>query len=207
MAESDTPSGSPAVVADAQALARAARRLGAEIDRDHPDGVVLVGILRGALFTLADVARRVTVPVVVDFLAISSYAPGTGRVRLVKDLDADVTGRDVVLVEDVVDTGLTLAYVRHVVEARGARRVRVCTMLDRRVSRIVPEPIDYVGVEIGDVYAVGHGLDHAGRYRNLPFVASGERSIVEQDPDAWVPFLYGADAPVGARWVSDAGPG
>ncbi len=195
------------MVADAVALAAAARRLAAEIDRDHPDGVVLVGILRGALFTLADIARRVSVPVEIDFLAISSYAPGTGRVRLVKDLDADVGGRDVVLVEDVVDTGLTVAYVRQVVAGRGARNVRVCTMLDRRVSRIVPEAIDYVGLEIDDIYAVGHGLDHDGRYRNLPFVAAGDRATVERDPDAWVSQLYGAGNSGRARWVSGPGPG
>jgi hypoxanthine phosphoribosyltransferase len=135
---------------------------------------------------------------VIDFLAISRYAPDSGRVRLLKDLDVDVTDRDVVLVEDLVDTGLTLAYlVQHVTE-RGARRVEICTLLDRSARRIVPLPLRYVGEEVpGDAYLLGYGLHHRERYRNLRVVVRGDRSELAAHPDAYLD-LYGARAGDGA---------
>lgn len=179
------------ILVDREEIEAAVQRLARAIEVDHRDGVVLVGVLRGAVFLLADLARHLHVPVLVDVLAVTPYAPGTGRVRLLKDLDIDVSERDVVLVEDIVDTGLTLSYVQSVLEARGPRRVRICTLLDRDVSRIVPLHLDYVGFRIPDVFVVGYGLDHQGRYRNAPLVASAHPTLLDRDPDACLDRLYG----------------
>jgi hypoxanthine phosphoribosyltransferase len=178
----------PRVILDEATLASHTRRLAREIAIEHPDGVILVGVLKGALVFLADLARQLQgVDVSIDFLAISRYAPDSGRVRLLKDLDVDVSGRDVVLVEDLVDTGLTLAYlVQHVTE-RGARRVQICTLLDRAERRIVPLPLRYVGEEVpGDAYLLGYGLHHQERYRNLAVVVQGDRSLLAARPDAYL---------------------
>ena len=116
------------------------RRLGREIADDHPDGVVLVGVLKGALIFLADLAAPIPdVDVVIDFISISRFAPDSGRVKILHDLDGDIGGRDVVLVEDIVDTGLTLAYLVGQLSARGPRRLSTCAMLDRPLRRIVPQ--------------------------------------------------------------------
>jgi hypoxanthine phosphoribosyltransferase len=193
----------PAPLLDRAALAGHVRRLGVEIAADHPEGVVLVGVLKGAVIFLADLARAISgIPVEVDFIAISRYAPDSGRVRILKDLEADITGRDVVLVEDLVDTGLTVAYLRTQLESRGPRRVEVCTLLDRTSRRIVPLPVRYRGVEIPDVYVLGYGLHHGERYRNVPQVYEADRRAVAADPAGYVPFLYGR-APgrtAEARW-------
>ena len=185
----------PRVILDEATLASHTRRLAREIATEHPDGVVLVGVLKGAVVFLADLARQLQgVDVSIDFLAISRYAPNSGRVRLLKDLDIDVSGRDVVLVEDLVDTGLTLAYlVQHVTE-RGARRVEICTLLDRAERRIVPLPLRYVGEEVpGDAYLLGYGLHHQERYRNLAVVVRGDRALLAARPDAYLD-LYRARA-------------
>ena len=153
---------------------------------DHPDGVVLVGVLKGALIFVADLARAIQgIDVAVDFLAISRYAPDSGRVRILKDLDLDLTGRDVVLVEDLVDTGLTLAYLlKH---SRGRTRVEICTLLDRAQRRIVPLPLRYVGLEIaGDAFVLGYGLHVGERYRNLPASSPPTAADIQRDPDAYL---------------------
>jgi len=186
----------PSTILDRSAIAAHVSRLGIEIARDHPDGVVLVGVLKGALIFLADLARAVPdVAVSLDFIAISRYAPDSGRVRITQDLEHDITGLDVVLVEDLVDTGLTLAYLLRLLEERGARRVRICALLDRPARRIVPLDVHYRGVEIPDVYVLGYGLHHADLYRNLPEVYEADRSVVARDPAAYVAELYGR-APV-----------
>ena len=146
--------------------------LGAEISADYPHGAVLVAVLKGSTMFLADLVRSITVPVELDFLAVSSYAPGTGRVRLVKDLDRDITGADVVLVEDIVDTGLTLTYLHAELARRAPRSLTVCSLLDKRCRRIVPTVVQYAGFEIGDEFVLGYGLDYAERYRNLPFIGT-----------------------------------
>lgn len=177
------------------AIADHVARLGAEIAADHPDGVVLVGVLKGALLFLADLARQVRdVPVALEFIALSRYAPDSGRVRITHDLANDVTGADLVVVEDIVDTGLTLGYLVRQLEGRGARRVRVCTLLDRPVRRIVPLEVHYRGVEIPDVYALGYGLHHLDLYRNLPEVWEASRADVEADPARFVDQLYGRES-------------
>ena len=183
---------SPTTILDRRAIGEHVSRLGNEIARDHPDGVVLVGVLKGALIFLADLARAVPdIPVTLDFIAISRYAPDSGRVRITQDLEHDITGRDVVLVEDLVDTGLTLAYLLRLLEERGARRVRICALLDRPARRIVPLDVHYRGVEIPDVYVLGYGLHHDDLYRNLPEVYEADRSVVGRDPGAYVAELYG----------------
>jgi hypoxanthine phosphoribosyltransferase len=153
-----------------------------------------VGVLKGALVFLADLARAIQhVDVTIDFLAISRYAPDSGRVRIVQDVQLDVTGRDVVLVEDLLDTGLTCAYLVQHLEALGARRVEVCTLLDRPVRRIVPVTARYVGHTIDDVFVLGGGLHHHDRYRNLPIVIEADRSALDDDPDAYLSWYGGKE--------------
>jgi hypoxanthine phosphoribosyltransferase len=167
------------------------QRLGDELTQAYPQGMILVAVLKGSIFFLSDLVRRVLVPCEVDFLGISSYTAGTGRVRITKDLDHDVCGRDVVLVEDVVDTGLTCTYVLGELRRRTPSSLEVCTLFDRRATRIVPVPLRFVGFEVAEDLLLGQGLDVAGRYRNLPFVAAGDRRALEEDPDAHVADLYG----------------
>jgi hypoxanthine phosphoribosyltransferase len=155
-------------------LRAAVRRLGGELDEAYPEGVLLVGVLKGSVCFLADLVRTLTIDVSVDFLAISAYAEGTGRVRLVKDLDNDIWGRDVVLVEDIVDTGLTATYVLGELRRRGPRSVEVCTLLDKSVRRLVPVPLRFVGFAIGDEFVVGYGMDFAERYRNLDSIMAAD---------------------------------
>jgi hypoxanthine phosphoribosyltransferase len=183
------------VLLDQAALAERVDALAARIAADHPDGVILVGVLKGALVFLADLARAIRgIDVELDFLAISRYAPDSGRVRILQDLDLDVAGRDVILVEDLVDTGLTLAYLLGHVRGRGPRRLDVCTLLDRAERRIVPLDIRYVGIEVpGDAFLLGYGLHYEERYRNLSVVVAADRSPLTQDPDAYL-GLYRATA-------------
>ena len=182
------------ILLDADSLARHVRRLAAEIEADHPDGVVLIGVLKGALLFLADLARAITrVPVELDFMAISRFAPDSGRVRILHDLDSDISGRDVVVVEDLVDTGLTLAYLVGQLEGRGPRRLSACALLDRSGRRIVPTEVRYRGVELGDEFVLGYGLHTRDLYRNLPFVAVGDRGVVAASPGAYVDELYASD--------------
>jgi hypoxanthine phosphoribosyltransferase len=183
----------PAVLLDEVAIAARVERLAQAIMADHPDGVVLVGVLKGALIFTADLVRAISdVDVTVDFIAISRYAPDSGRVRILHDVSLDVDGRDVVLVEDLVDTGLTLGYLLGHLRARSPRRLEVCTLLDRPARRIVPLPVRYVGEEIPDVYVLGYGLHRADLYRNLPRVVVADRRVVAAEPEAYVAALYGS---------------
>ena len=182
------------ILLDADTVARHVRRLAAEIESDHPDGVVLIGVLKGALLFVADLARAITqVPVELDFIAISRFAPDSGRVRILHDLESDISGRDVVLVEDLVDTGLTLAYLVGQLRAREPRRLSACALLDRSPRRIVPTELRYRGVELGDEFVLGYGLHTRDLYRNLPFVAVGDRAVVAASPEAYVEELYASD--------------
>jgi hypoxanthine phosphoribosyltransferase len=186
-----TGQGGARILYDSEELGSAARRLGAELSEVYPGGMLLVAVLTGSVFFLADLVRHITVPCRVDFLGISAYTAGTGRVRITKDLDEDVCDRDVVLVEDVVDTGLTCTYVLGELRRRGPVSLEVCALFDRRASRIVPVPVRFRGFEVADDLLLGYGLDVAGRYRNLPFVAAGDRHSLDSDPDAHVVELYG----------------
>jgi hypoxanthine phosphoribosyltransferase len=174
------------------------QRIGREIAADHPDGVVLVGVLKGALLFLADLARAIPeIPVAVDFISISRFAPDSGRVRITQDLEMDVAGRDVVIVEDLVDTGLTLSYLSTQLRAREPRRLDVCALLDRESRRIVPETVRYRGIRLEHAFVLGYGLHYRDLYRNLPFVAVGDRDEVRRQPDVYVRDLYGASAGLG----------
>lgn len=152
-------------------IAEICSSIGARITEDYRGkDLVLVALLRGGLVFLADVCRHVELDLTLDFMAISSYGSGEA-VRIVKDLDDDIRGKHVLVVEDLVDTGLTLHYILGVLSGRAPASVAVCTLLDRRARRIADVPIAYRGLEIPDVFVVGYGLDLGGRYRNLPYVA------------------------------------
>jgi hypoxanthine phosphoribosyltransferase len=150
------------------------RALGEEIRRDHPDGVHLVCVLKGAFVFLSDLARAIGGAVTLDFIAVSSYGSGTqssGQVQLLKDLETPIEGRDVVIVEDIVDTGLTLTYLQDILRARAPRRLRTACLLSKPSRRKVDVPVEYIGFTIDDKFVVGYGLDYAERYRNLPEIA------------------------------------
>jgi hypoxanthine phosphoribosyltransferase len=150
------------------------RELGAMISRDYAGRPpVLVGVLRGVLFFMADLLRAIDIPVTVDFMAISRYGPTAqmgGVVRLVKDLEEPIEGRHVLFVEDIVDTGLTLSYLLRNLRGRGPASLEVCVLFDRPHHRLIDIDIAYTGFEIGDEFIVGYGLDYGQRYRNLPYV-------------------------------------
>jgi hypoxanthine phosphoribosyltransferase len=170
-----TPPGAPGrTLVEAAELSLIVSRMGAAISEDHPDGVVLVGILKGSVCLVADLARRISVPCAVDFLSLSAYSSGSPRVRVAKDLTCDVTGREVVVAVDIIDSGLTADYVRRLLAERGAAAVDVCALLDRRQRRLLPVGVRYVGLEIGDEYVVGYGLDFEERHRNLPMLVAFE---------------------------------
>jgi hypoxanthine phosphoribosyltransferase len=191
----------PRVLLDSTTLASHVGRLGRQIAQDHPAGVVLVGVLKGALIFLADLARAIPdVEVSVDFISISRFAPDSGRVKILHDLATDITGRDVVLVEDIVDTGLTLAYLMAQLAARDPRHLSACALLDRPKRRIVPQEVRYRGVELDDEYVLGYGLHARDLYRNLKFVIAGDRDVIAADPGAYVDDVYriGARDPGGS---------
>jgi hypoxanthine phosphoribosyltransferase len=157
-------------------LAIRVRQLGQQISEDYQGrDLVLVGVLKGAVFFLSDLMREITVPCEVDFMAVASYGSATdssGVVRILKDLDAAIEGRDVLIVEDIVDSGLTLQYLLRNLEGRGPASLEVCALLTKPDRRKVETPTRYIGFEIPDKFAIGYGLDHAERYRNLPYVAA-----------------------------------
>jgi hypoxanthine phosphoribosyltransferase len=152
------------------------RSLGAEISVDYEGrDLLLVGVLKGATFFLADLMRNITAPCELDFMALASYGSQTdssGVVRILKDLDAPIEGRDVLIVEDIVDSGLTLQYLLRNLGARDPASLEVCSLLTKPERRKADVPIKYVGFEIPNRFAIGYGLDHAERWRNLPYVAS-----------------------------------
>ena len=157
-------------------LAARIAELGAEISRDYAHrNVLLVGVLKGAVFFLSDLMRALEIPVEVDFMAVASYGSATkssGVVRILKDLDAVIEDRDVLIVEDIVDSGLTLQYMLRNLGARNPRSLEVCALLIKPERRKVELRTRYVGFEIPNRFAIGYGLDHGERYRNLPFVAA-----------------------------------
>ena len=163
------------IIVQADDLQHRIRELGAEISRDYAGkDLLLIGVLKGAVFFLADLMREIEVPCEVDFMAVASYGSATessGVVRILKDLDTPIEGRDVLIVEDIVDSGLTLQYLLRTLEARGPASLEVCALLTKPERRTVELSPRYVGFEIPDRFVVGYGLDYAERYRNLPYVA------------------------------------
>jgi hypoxanthine phosphoribosyltransferase len=164
------------ILVGAEDLSRRVRELAVEISRDYADkDLVLIGVLKGAVFFVSDLMRYLDIPVEVDFMAVASYGSATrtsGVVRILKDLDASIEGRDVLIVEDIVDSGLTLQYLLRNLAGRNPRSLEVCALLIKPERRKVDLQTRYVGFEIPDRFAIGYGLDHAERYRNLPYVAA-----------------------------------
>ena len=156
-------------------LQRRIAELGAEISAAYVGrDLLLVGVLKGAVFFLADLMRHITVPCEIDFMAISSYGASTdssGIVRILKDLDINIEGRHVLVVEDIIDSGLTLSYLMRNLESREPATLEICALLTKPARRQIDVPVRYVGFEIPDAFVVGYGLDFAERYRNLPYVA------------------------------------
>ena len=167
------------VIMPAEEIRRKVRELGERISRDYADkDPVLIGVLKGSVVFLADLMRAISIPHRVDFMAVSSYGSGTktsGVVRITKDLDESITGQDVLVVEDIVDTGLTLSYLLDILQARNPKSLRVCALLDKPARRKVDVPIAYRGFEIPDTFVVGYGLDYDQRYRNLPDIRALSR--------------------------------
>jgi hypoxanthine phosphoribosyltransferase len=157
-------------------LAHRVNVLGEEISADYAGrSLLLVGVLKGAMFFLSDLMRRLGLDCEVDFMAVASYGSSTdssGVVRILKDLDVSIEGRDVLIVEDIVDSGLTLSYLMRTLKARDPASVEVCALLTKPDRRKVDLPIRYTGFEIPDRFVIGYGLDHAERFRNLPYVAA-----------------------------------
>jgi len=151
------------------------KELGTQIALDYAGrNPLLIGVLKGACFFLSDLLRAIDIPLGIEFIAISSYGSSTrtsGEVRILKDLDVPVENRDIIVVEDIVDTGLTLSYLLANLKSRGAASVKLVALLDKHERREREVPIDYLGFEIPDHFVVGYGLDFAERYRNLPFIA------------------------------------
>ena len=158
-------------------------RLGAQITKDFEGkNLLVVGILKGSLYFMADLTRYIDLPLKLDFLAVSSYGSGTtstGSVKIVKDIDIDLTGYDVLLVEDILDSGRTLSYVRKMLSARGANSISIVTLLDKPERRVVDLTPDYVGCDVPDEFVVGYGLDYDQQYRNIPYIGALKREIYE----------------------------
>lgn len=157
-----------------QELNRRIKDLGRRISEDYQDrDVVMIGVLKGAFAFFADLVRAVHVPVELDFLVVSSYqsSKSTGRVKIISDLTVEIKGQDVIVVEDIVDSGLTLSFLKKKLLMRHPNSLRVCALLDKPERRTINVPIEYVGFTVPNKYVVGYGLDYENRYRNLPYIA------------------------------------
>ncbi len=166
----------PKVLLEQRAIEERVRELAGEIDRDYADSerLVAIGVLKGSVFFLVDLLKQLKIPVAVDFFQTASYGSGTspGEVRIRKDIDLSIRGADVLLIEDIVDTGYTLRTILDLLRFRGAKSVRLCALLDKRSRREVDVTIDYLGFAIEDRFVVGYGLDFDEYYRNLPYIGT-----------------------------------
>ena len=182
-------------------IAERVKALGEAITDDYSSrlrgggAVVLVGVLKGCLPFLADLVRSLRVDVEVDFLAVSRFAPNSGRVRVTRDLDIDIAGRHVLLVEGIVDSGLSVGYLTGELHRRSPASLEVCTLLDRQARRILPLEARYTGFTADDAFLVGYGLEFRGRYGNLPELRTVDRHALESDPDVCVAALYAPAVP------------
>lgn len=169
-----------------EVLQSVVERLGKQISEDYKDrNLLLVSVLKGSVVFMSDLMRAITVPCKIDFMCVSSYESGTkstGVVKIVKDLDINLAGYDVLIVEDILDSGRTLSYLKKVLEGRNPRSIRICTLLDKPERRVVPDIVaDYSGAEVPDEFVVGYGLDYDEKYRNLPFIGVLKRSVYETE--------------------------
>ena len=155
-------------------LANIVQRMGKQISEDYKDkNLLMVSVLKGSVVFMADLMRAISVPCRVDFMSVSSYGSGvktSGVVKIVKDLDIPLAGYDLLVVEDILDSGMTLSYILELLQSRGPRSIRLCTLFDKPVRRTVDITADYVGTTVPDAFIVGYGLDYDEKYRNLPFV-------------------------------------
>jgi hypoxanthine phosphoribosyltransferase len=172
------------VLIDQDALQRRIAELGEEISADYTGrDLLLVGVLKGAVFFMADLMRGLSIPCEIDFMAISSYGDSTdssGVVRILKDLDINIEGRDVLVVEDIIDSGLTLSYLMRNLEAREPASLEICALLTKPERREIEVPVRYVGFEIPNRFVIGYGLDFGERYRNLPYVGVLDPRLVPE---------------------------
>lgn len=173
-----------------EAIEQRVDELAAEITRDYAGrSPILISVLKGSTFFLSDLVRRINLPLRLDFIAISSYGEGahSGVVRILKDLSMSIEGEDVILVEDIIDTGLTVTYLLATLQARRPRTLEVCGLLDKSVRRIIEVPLKYKGFDIPDEFVIGYGLDFQGRYRNLRgIIGVRDMDQLSADPDALV---------------------
>lgn len=150
------------------------REIAEQVNKDYEGKEIhMICILKGGSFFMCELAKRITVPVSLDFMSVSSYGGGTestGRIKIIKDLDEDVMGKDVLVVEDIVDSGRTLSFLLQLLRDRGAKSLRLCTLLDKPDRRVIEVPVDYTCFQIPDEFVVGYGLDYAQKYRNLPYI-------------------------------------
>lgn len=162
------------VLIDEAAVDRRIRELGEQISRDYAGKTVhLICILKGSVYFTCELAKRITVPVVMDFMQCSSYGAATkssGVVKLSKDLDMAITDRDVIIIEDIIDSGRTLSHLKNLLGQRGPASLKICTLLDKPDRRVTEMEVDYTGFQIEDKFVVGYGLDYDQRYRNLPYI-------------------------------------
>ncbi|HHV59481.1 MAG TPA: hypoxanthine phosphoribosyltransferase [Clostridiaceae bacterium] len=162
------------VLIDKETIQNMVRSLGERITGDYKGKeLIMVGVLKGGFVFLADLIREIKIPVIVEFMSVSSYGSSTkssGVVKIIKDLDVDIAGKHVLIVEDIIDTGLTLKYLKELLMARGPLSVKICSALDKPSRRKVDIAVDYKGIEIPDEFVIGYGLDYGERYRNLPDV-------------------------------------
>jgi hypoxanthine phosphoribosyltransferase len=175
MTQAELEQGVGEILIDETSLQARIRELGVEVSTDYEGrDLLLVGVLKGAVFFMADLMRELTVPCEIDFMAISSYGAATdssGVVRILKDLDINVADRDVLVVEDIIDSGLTLSYLMRNLHARKPASLEICALLTKPERREIDVPVRYIGFEIPNRFVIGYGLDFAERYRNLPYVA------------------------------------
>lgn len=173
------------LIYDQDQITERIKEMGLEITEDYKGkDLIVIGILRGAIFFMTDLLKEIELPVTIDFMALSSYgdsSKSSGVVRILKDLEEDIEGKDVLVVEDIVDTGLTLNYLIKNLENRGAKSVKVAALLDKPERRLVNVEVAYLGFHIKDEFIIGYGLDYAQDYRNLPYIASLKEEVYENN--------------------------
>lgn len=167
-------------------LTNKVKEIGEKITSDYQgkDNILLVGVLKGAFIFMADLARYIDLPLQVDFMAVSSYGASTessGVVRILKDLDQDIEGKNLIIVEDIIDSGLTLSYMYKYLKSRDPESVRICSLLDKPSRRKVDLKVDYLGFQIPDEFVVGYGLDYDEKYRNLPYISVLKPEVYEKN--------------------------
>ena len=173
------------VLLSEEQLKKRVKELGEVLTKDYAGkNPLAVGILKGSVIFYADLLREIKEPVAMDFMSISSYGAGaksSGEVKLIKDLDSKIEGRHVLIIEDIIDSGYTLNYLKELLRARRPASVKICALLDKYERRVVPIDADYTGFKIEDEFVIGYGLDYAGRFRNLPYIGILKRSVYENN--------------------------